>query len=292
MRIQENAQLKKLCTFQIGGTAKYLINWANRDEISEIVAFALEQKLPLFFFGGGSNLLFPDADLSAILVRCMTSEINYDQGLVVVDAGVRWTALQHFCRDHELYGLEPLFSVPGTIGGAIVGNAGCHGQEAVDVLEKVEYYCLKTRKIENYQPTEADFAYRWSIFKDNPHWVVLRAWFRVSKSADDAIGDPASYAEFRQEKQPQGLTTGSFFKNPYPDHAGALLEQVGLKGYRLGNVGFSEKHANFVLNYGDGTAADVKALTEMAQERVKATTGITLEPEVRIVDEKDFIRLA
>ena len=288
MQIIEHADLNKLCTFKIGGAARFLVNWQETSEIAEIINFAKIQGLPLFVFGGGSNLLFPDTPLNAVVIRCMTKVIDLNNGDLYCDAGVRWPLMQSFCKNNHLYGLENFYGLPGTIGGAVAGNAGCHGQEIKDVLTKVDYFDITDRQFNTYIIDEADFAYRHSIFKTNPYWLITGAYFRIS---DQPIGDTTTFAEFRATHQPQGLTTGSFFKNPYPQHAGKLLDEAGLKGVSRGGVSLSEKHANFVINDGTGTAKDVISLTEFAKETVKIKFGIELESEVKIVTEADLLKI-
>lgn len=292
MQILENQNLKPFCTFQIGGAIRYLINWQNTAELPEIINKISEFDLPFLVIGGGSNLLFPDKDLNAVIIRCNTKEITHTENELVVDAGVRWAILASYMKNHGLYGIEALLSIPGTVGGAVWGNAGCHKQEVKDTLIKLEYFDTKTNTFTIKTIEELTFEYRHSEFSDNRALILTRAWFLVNQDESKAHGSLKEYQQFRLDKQPQGLTTGSFFKNPPGNAAGALIEDVGLKGYRLGNVGISDKHANFVINHGGGTAQEVVELTKLTQDKVLKEKGIELIPEVKVLTENDFTKLS
>ncbi len=293
MRIQEGIELKNFCTFKIGGQAKFLINWENTDEIEEILEFARNKNLPIFVFGGGSNLLFDDGNWDAIFIRCATKEIKFDEKtqLLEADAGVRWPILAKFCSDNQLFGLEAFWGLPGTVGGALYGNAGCHGCEMKDVVSLYETFDLKSGKKEQLELNKSDFSYRHSVLQEpaNSKKIITRCWFKVSKDPKLSFGNAQEFAEFRNTKQPKGLTTGSFFKNPKGHFAGQLLEEAGLKGFCLGEICFSDKHANFMINKGEATATDVKKLTEFAKEKVFINCGVKLEPEVRIITKDKLI---
>jgi len=283
LEIKENVPLKDYCTFRIGGPAKYFVNWKERQQIEDIVKFAKEKDMPLFVFGGGTNLLFPDEGLEAVVVRTMTSNIELENDIIEVEAGVNWVKLQLFCKQSQLYGLEAFSGLPGLIGGAVYGNAGAHGVEMKDVLTKIEAYDTDSEDYVTIDPTEAAYDYRHSMFKKKKNLIITRAWLKVSKNPDDNTGDPTDFANFRKENQPQGLTTGSFFKNPPNNFAGKLIEECGLKGKQIGGVQTSDKHANFFINTGNGTAEDVINFKNTIIEAVKDQKGITLEPEVQII---------
>lgn len=292
MRIYENADLKKYCTFGIGGKATFLIDWQGQDELPEIINIARTKGLPIFVFGGGSNLLFPDNNLDALIIRCQLKAIELvDNSKIVCEAGSNWATIKTICAKAHLFGLESFYGLPGTIGGAVYGNAGCHGQEIKDLLISVKYFDLDSGSFNEYLANKADFSYRDSLFKRHPRWIITTATLKVSNEASAQTGDPNEFADFRNKNQPKGLTTGSFFKNPRPDYAGELLEKAGFKGYRQGNVGFSDQHANFVVNYGNGTAKEVLELTNAAIKSVETEFHKKMESEVRIVKETDLIWL-
>lgn len=290
MQIRENQSLKPFCTFKIGGEVRYLINWNEYEELPEILEFIRQKQLPCFFFGGGSNLVFPDGQIEAVFVRCNITEIKLDDGLLCVEAGARWPILARFCATENFQGLEALYGLPGTVGGALYGNAGCHGCEMKDVVNKYEYYDLKLGEYIVRDLTPKDFSYRESTFHNHNEWLITRCWFN---QATEPFGDPQEYADFRNNKQPKGLTTGSFFKNPLPQHAGKLLDDAGLKGHNLpgSHVQFSDLHANFMINQGEATAAQVEELATFAQQKVKELANVQLQREVRQIKQVDFIDL-
>lgn len=283
MQIQENIPLKNFCTFAIGGPAKYFTVWKNRDEILDILKWAKDNDQKVFVFGGGSNLLFSDAGFDGLVIRNMTGQVELENRLLKVDAGLSWVRLFNFLKDKNLYGLEAFSGLPGTIGGAAYGNAGCHGTEMKDVLEKVEYVDIDTLEFNELQANDIDFDYRHSEFKNHPERIITRVWFKLSENPEDNTGDPQEFAEFRKAKQPQGLTTGSFFKNPKDDYAGRLIEVSGMKGHKVGGIQTSDKHANFFINDGTGTSSDVMQLKDEIIATVKEKEGIELEPEVQII---------
>lgn len=291
MKIFENQSLKPFCTFQIGGNVRYLINWEQTEELPTIMAKVKDLGLPFLVIGGGSNLLFPDDDLNAVVIRCNTKSISHTTESLIVDAGVRWTSLASYMKKNNLFGLEALLSIPGTIGGAIWGNAGCHKQEVKDVLKQVEYFDVRRGALKAKSIFDIDFDYRHSEFSEKRYKIITKAWFKVSQNPQDAHGSLQHYQNFRNEKQPQGLTTGSFFKNTANEAAGALIDSVGLKGFKVGDVSISEKHANFVINHGKGTAKDVTELIKKVQEHVYKEKQVHLTPEVKIIEEKDFTKL-
>jgi UDP-N-acetylmuramate dehydrogenase len=283
LKIQENIELKNFCTFAIGGPAKFFTVWKQHDEIVDILKWAKENHEQIFVFGGGSNLLFSDAGFNGLVIRNMTSQIELENRLLKVDSGLSWVRLFNFLKDKDVYGLEAFSGLPGSIGGAAYGNAGCHGTEMKDVLEKVEYVDTDTLEFHELEAKDIGFNYRHSEFKEYPERIITRVWFRLSDNPDDNTGDPHEFAEFRKAKQPQGLTTGSFFKNPEGDYAGRLIESSGMKGRKVGGIQTSDKHANFFLNDGTGTEQDVLELKDTIIQAVKEKEGIELEPEVQII---------
>jgi UDP-N-acetylmuramate dehydrogenase len=294
MQVLENAELSRICTFKIGGKARFLINIDQTNEISKALDIAKMHDLPVLVIGGGSNILFPDQGLKAVVIRMMTNQIKFDPttSTLTVDAGVRWANLAQYASEHKLYGLEPLYGIPGTLGGALFGNAGSFGLEMKDILIKAYVYDIKTNQEIEKTFKPRDFDYRDSVFKKNTGEIITKVVIKVSQDKNQQRGEVKSFIEKRNLAQPKGLTTGSFFKNPYPEYAGNLLEKAGMKGYKIGDVGFSDRHANFVINHNNGTAAEVKALTLLAQAKVKEMFGIELEPEVQEITLKSAIKLA
>ena len=170
--------------------------------------------------------------------------------------------------------------IPGTIGGAVFGNAGAHGMEIIESLIEIECFNTKTGEFEKITPQSLKFDYRYSEFKKKKNLVIWSLNMIISKNIADKRGDLEEFKNFRLEKQPQGKTTGSYFKNPEGDSAGRLIEAVGLKGHCIGGIKSSEKHANFFINFNNASFEDVMNLQKLIQKRVSEEFGVELQPEV------------
>lgn len=293
MQIRENFPLKTVSTFAIGGPARYFILAKNEQDLIQALEFANLNNLKPFFYGGGSNLLFPDEGLNTLVVKIAANKIEHNPSTntLYAQAGVTWGQIARFCSQNNLYGLEALYGLPGTIGGAVYGNGGCYGLETKDCLLEAKILDLSTRQTDTYPASKFNFAYRTSDLKKNSKIHprhVLAATFKVSKNPKDASGDPSEIAQERKVKQPTGLTTGSFFKNPPNNFAGQLIEQAGLKGFEHNKIKISDMHANFFINTGGATAKDVIELMHIVQSSVKEKFGIELEPEVQIIESQDW----
>jgi len=290
MKILENISLAQLCTFGIGGNARYLINIKTKQDLLDAVEFANKHNLPTFILGGGSNIVLPDEGINGVVCRMMNNQISATDKEIEIESGANWTKIMSFCKQNNAFGMETFSGLPGTMGGAIFGNAGCHGIETKDLLLKIEILDTNSGEFKWIDAKDVEFAYRWSEFKKMPGTIIWSCKMKISKNPNDATADPKKLYEFRQERQPQGLTTGSFFKNPEGNAAGQLIDQCGLKGLRKGNVEVSTKHANFFMNIGGATARDVDDLALEVQKVVKDKTGVCLEKEVLKIDENgDFV---
>ena len=232
--------------------------------------------------GRGSNLLVSDEGYRGAVVNSEIglSDVALQNGLVVADAGAKMTKFVEFCIQNEFAGVEMLAGIPGTIGGAVVMNAGAHGGAISDHLVDVEV--LRDQTIERVTKPNAHFAYRKSGFA---HDVVLSATFKLPKgSRDELVKRRSEYLRQRNLTQPTTLpNTGSMFKNPQGNYAAKLIEQAGLKGKRVGDAQISEKHANFIVNLGNAKAADIMTLIDLAQRTVYQNSGVLLELEVKLV---------
>jgi UDP-N-acetylmuramate dehydrogenase len=237
--------------------------------------------------GAGSNVLVSDAGVSGLVVINRAREIVFEQDQrVYAEAGANLSSLARKCIARGLAGLEWAISVPGTVGGAVVGNAGAHGGDIARDLESATLLALDGAIVE--WPVEAfEYDYRDSALKryaQHERPVVLAALFALEQ------GDPAemsvqaaAYAARRKATQPPGASMGSMFKNPPGDHAGRLIEAVGLKGTHVGGAQISPIHANFFVNSGGATAADVKSLIDLAQRRVFDRFGVELALEIELL---------
>ncbi len=292
MKILENAPLAKYTSWHTGGPARYITWPVNDTELREALALAHDKNLPFSILGKGSNTLFPDAGFPGVVIIMSDRTITVAENHLTAASGVFLRQLVTKAHAAGLVGLEELAGIPGTVGGAVRGNAGTWNTTIKDVLEAVHVL----RADEPGQPmvtmlsSECGFAYRHSIFKSHPDWVILRATFAL-RPGDVAAGKArvAQDLHDRHTKQPYDApSAGSVFKNP--DKAagifsGRLIEEAGLKGLQIGGAHLSPKHANFIVNRGGATSADILALIKHIQATVKEKFAVDLEPEIVIVPE-------
>lgn len=284
MKIQENHLLAPYTTYQIGGPADYFVEAQSTEEVLESLDWAAELDLPVFVFGGGSNLLFDDAGFRGLVIRMKAEGVKVEGERVTADAGVLMARVVKAAAEAGLTGIEAWNGLPGTVGGAVTGNAGCFGVETKDVLESAVVW-LPGEGVRDVTPEFFDYHYRTSRLKKEPG-IVLSATFKLAKGeAEEITAKMREIARSRIQKQPPGSSTGSFFKNPEGDSAGRLIEAAGLKGHVLGKAQISPHHANFFLNKGGATAGDILALADLAQKTVGDKFGVVLEREVVYVPE-------
>ncbi len=287
--------LEKYSTFRIGGTADLFYKLKSTKVLPSIIKFCRSKNLPVFIFGAGSNILFCDKGFRGLVIKVETEKIEFNGAKVKVDAGVLVSKLIKETVAKGLTGIEKWVGLPGTVGGAVRGNAGCNGLEVKDVLVGARIVDPRTGAIKQAKNSYFHYDYRYSKLKKNGE-IVLNATFKLKKrdfSSQKQKQIMDEIRKFRVEKQPFGRTTGSFFKNPSPDTpTGMLIDQAGLKGKTMGKAQISKKHANFFLNLGGASCRDMVKLAKLAKRQVKAKFGIDLEEEVQILSEKGPITLA
>jgi len=287
--LKKNVSLKNYTTFKIGGPAKYFFEAKKKEDLIGAVITAKKFKLPFFILGGGSNILVSDEGFKGLVIKCQMSNVkcqnqNSKLKTIYAESGVRLSNLVQFSLEKSLAGLEWAVGIPGMVGGAILGNAGAFGRSMKDVIQKVEVFDLKNKKIKIFKKKDCQFDYRNSIFKEKKNLIILSATLQLKKGNKKEIQEKMKeYLNYRKETQPLNFpSAGSVFKNPKNFSAGELIEGCGLKGKRIGNVKISEKHANFIVNLGGGKAKDVKKLINLAKKKVKEKFGITLEEEIEL----------
>ncbi len=282
--------LRRYTTIQVGGPAEYLVKVRSPAELVEAVTAAWSLGLPYRVIGRGSNLVISDRGLGGLVIvnqtDSLTLEETPEEAVVRALSGTALPRLARATAGRGYTGLEWAVQVPGTVGGAVVNNAGAFGGSTADTLEGVELFHPRCGYAE-WPAAKLGLGYRTSLFRrgEADGWVVLAARFRLRRT------DPAEAAarlraatEQRRRTQPFEPSAGSTFKNPSPEApAGWLLERAGLKGVGIGGVRYSPVHANFIVNRGDGTAADVAALIGLGRREVKARFGVELELEVELV---------
>ena len=285
-QVHADAPLAPYTSFRIGGPATLLATPADREDLKRALAFAGSEGLPVHVLGGGSNTLVRDGGF-----RGMAIYLNLFQALerrgdaVAAGAGVRASRLLAFCCRQGLAGLEFLSGVPGTVGGAVWGNAGAWGGATADVLATVELVTAAGEERTLWR-REIPFRYRASGLPAGS--VVTQAAFALAPGDATAIRRRISgYLVRRNVGQPvEFRSAGSIFKNPPGEYAGRLVERAGLKGTRIGNAMISAKHGNYIVNLGGARAADVLALVALAHERVRDAMGVDLELEIKVVGEE------
>lgn len=289
-RLKENEPLAKHTAARIGGPAEFCVTAETADELAEQVRTARRIGLRTFILGGGANVLVSDGGLRGLVILNRARRVEFQAEAAPptlwAEAGVNLGLLARQCAARGLGGLEWAAGIPGTLGGAVYGNAGAHGGDIAHNLRLAEIL-HPDGTVKRWLPEELEFGYRTSALKrQGAGYVILAAELALEP------GDPAvlqerleHFAEQRRRTQPPGASMGSMFKNPPGDYAGRLIEAAGLKGARVGSAEISPIHANFFVNQGESRAADVFALIHLAHDRVKELFNVDLELEVELVGE-------
>ncbi len=290
--LRENEPMVRHTSWRIGGTARYYGEVNNIEDALALVAWAKTQQLDLIWIGGGTNILVQDSGFPGIIVRYIAQEWRIkeegDIGILHVDSGTIVASLARRMGNLGWAGLEWAEGIPGTIGGAIFGNAGSYGSDISAILLNV--HLLVGDHVEHWPASKMNFGYRRSILKDGEYKNAETQPLIIGADLRMRRGDPkvlaatmARIAAERKNNAPFGRTCGSVFKNPIGYSAGQLIDQAGLKGTRLGDAEISQRHANYIINLGNATSADVLGLIGIAREAVRSKFGIELELEVRVI---------
>lgn len=308
-KIQKNYPLAQLSTYKIGGPAEYFILAETKNDVEEAFAFAREQKLAVTVLGGGSNILINDNGVRGLVIKLHNQEIEVQGETILCGAGVEVKTIAELAFEKNLSGIEWSIGIPGSMGGAIRGNAGAHGGSFDQVVELVRVFdCEKFLWID-YKPQDCDFAYRSSRFKTEPHYIIWEVILRLKASGDKSSMKQKmdEYREYRRTSQPKEPSAGCVFKNFFAEDiarqnpdlarraeqenkirgskigAGYLIELLNLKGSAIGGAKISEQHANFLVNADGASAQDVKALIESVKEQVRKEFGIEMEEEIQYI---------
>jgi len=278
--------LAKYTAARIGGPAEmlYIAN-ETTEKLRDVVLAGWAADIPVRVIGGGANILVPDDGVRGLVVVNKVRGVDWYDTHVQVSAGFGLVALANLCAVRGLSGFEWAVSVPGTVGGAVVNNAGAHGGDMNNSLLTATVVDAERGEV-TLTNEEMTYDYRTSALKarEDRRFLVLRAELQMKHDEPDAIR--ARMAEFRahrKQTQPQGASLGSIFKNPPGDYAGRLIEAAGLKGYTIGGAAVSEVHANFFVNTGGATGDDYAALVRHVREAVTEHSGVTLHPEIELV---------
>ena len=286
MTIKENEPMSKHLTFRIGGPAKFYIEVKTVEELKEALVLAKEKNLPWFVLGGGSNTLCSDKGFDGVVIQMANREVVVEGDRLTAGAGAISVAVSRSAESASLSGLEWMVSLPGTIGGAVRGNAGCFGSETKDALESVRV--LRDDQVVELMNVDCAFAYRESAFKHNSD-VVIDATFKLTVADKAKIKSKmAEVLSKRKSTQPTASgTAGCAFKNPLVDGAlassGKIIDELGLKGTKIGGISISDVHGNFLVNDGTATADDVLQLLSLIKTRARNEKGVQLQEEIQLI---------
>ncbi|MDD4412412.1 MAG: UDP-N-acetylmuramate dehydrogenase [Patescibacteria group bacterium] len=307
MKIINNKSLKDLTTFKIGGEAEFFTEIYLKEELIEALAWAKSKNLPVFILGGGSNLLISEQGLRGLTIKMINNEIELKGNNIIAGAGLALADLIGFAFKNNLTGLEWGTGIPGSVGGAVRGNAGAYGGEISRLVEEVEAYDILKNKWLTISKNDCLFSYRESHFKKDKNLIIWQVKFTLAKDEHENIKTKLhDIVNQRMPKLPTESSAGSFFKNIELDKlpieiknvllerfadkikgnklaAGVIIEALGLKGLKNNQAMVSPRHANFLINLGDAKQADILELIHKIQSEAEKKYGIILEPEVNIL---------
>lgn len=285
-RARADEPLSRHTTSRIGGPADLLIEATSADELRDLALAARRARVPLFVLGGGANILVGDAGVRGLTIVNKAKRLEFlDGGRVRAESGVVLPTLARECIARGLGGLEWAVGVPGTVGGAVVGNAGAHGRDTASDLKRA-WILEPSNNVREWPVEDLQYAYRSSRLKQAKPgaYVVLSAEFHLARGSRASLeAKAAEFNEYRRRTQPPGASIGSMFKNPPGDAAGRLIEAAGLKGARVGQAEISRIHANFFVNLGGARAQDVMGLISLGRRKVREAFGVELELEIELV---------
>lgn len=286
-RIYTDEPMKKHTTFRVGGNADFFVIPKTVEEVKQTIMLCVEQDMPYYILGNGSNLLVGDKGYRGVVIQIYKemNNIFVDGQKIKVQAGALLSKIGSVALEAGLTGFEFAAGIPGTMGGAVVMNAGAYGGEMKDVLEEVTVL-TKEGEVLILSKEQLDMGYRTSVVAKKDY-IVLKATIALELGDRDAIKARMDELKVqRTTKQPLEFpSAGSTFKRPEGYFAGKLIQDAGLRGFQVGGAQVSEKHCGFVINKGDATAADIVELMKQVSERVKEKFGVELEPEVKRLGE-------
>ena len=284
--VERGHALAKHTSFNIGGRADWFVEVARVEQLEEIVEECGRRGVPYLLLGAGTNLLIGDGGVEGLVIRVVNREFSVHGELVRAGAGLKMMRLARMAADQGLVGFEFAIGVPGTVGGAVYQDAGCWGRELREVLVEVEGYVPGAGR-QRWPADQLGLGYRTSAFRAGRlHGALITAaTVRLERGDGEASKrEMRRLTEARNRSQPiRTKNCGSVFKNPPGDSAGRLVEAAGMKGAAEGRAQVSEQHANFIVNEGGATAADVRTLIERVQAAVRERCGVELEAEVEMV---------
>ena len=287
-RIKQNEPMSKHTSFKIGGPAEFFIKILSIEELQKILEFAKKEKIKITILGNGSNILVADKGIQGIVIKTNLKEItikNKKQNKVEIttDDAVPIGMLAQKLLKQEITGFEEISGIPGTIGGAILMNAGAHGKEMKDIITEITAIDYNGQ-LHTFTNEQAEFTYRNSIFSSGKY-IILQAKMMLEKgNTNDIKAKMDEYAQYRKDKQPiEYPSAGSTFKRGDNFITAKLIDEAGLKGYSIGGAKISEKHAGFIINTGSATAQNVLDLAKYVTDKVYEKFGKKIEFEIKVL---------
>ena len=281
LTVKTNEPLAKYTTFKIGGPADFFVEVEEEEKLPKLIKLLKELKLPYFILGGGSNLLVADEGFRGVAIKISNIKYKISNRRIVVGAGVSLGRLVELASKNSLAGLEFAAGIPGTVGGAVRGNAGAWGQAIGDRVKRVKILTPRG-EIKWIKASDCHFSYRQSRFKKTKE-IILEVELELEKGNKKEIQEKISQNLAKRATQPKEPSAGCIFVNPKPFAAGELIDKCGLKGKRIGDAQISPKHANFIVNLGKARAAEVIKLIKLIKEKVKEKFGVELEEEISLL---------
>ncbi len=290
-RVLQNESMRNHTSFKIGGLADYFVTVQEVEELKFVLELSEKYDIPVTVIGNGTNLLVSDKGIRGIVLKIEISSLKVirkkDKAEITISSGYPVGKLANLAYKEELSGLEFLSGIPGSVGGALRMNAGAYGKEMKDIVVSTKYMD-RNGKIKKLGVAEHKFSYRSSVFSEMKDAIILETVLEASYGKAEEIKTKVDeYREKRLESQPLDLpNAGSTFKRKGDIITAKIIDECGLKGYRIGDAAVSEKHAGFVVNLGNATAKDVLELTDYIKQKVKEEKGIEIELEVLYIGEK------
>lgn len=303
LNIQENISLASRTSFGIGGDARFYVEINSPEELKEALQYAKEKNIDFYILGSGTNVLVSDRGFSGIIIKIGMNKIAANGTTMKIEAGSPLIKAINFSAEAGLSGIEALAGIPGTVGGAVRGNAGAFGSEIGEYVSLVIAFDLLKSEIVSFGKNECEFEYRSSIFKKNKNLIILSAQLELVQREQSEIRQKIK--EIIAKRMGNGLSisksAGSYFMNPVVENkkllaefakdkgtpskngkipAGWLIDHVGLRGKKIGGAMVSEQHANYIMNTGNATADDVVILASYVKQQVRDQLGIQLQEEV------------
>ena len=287
-KILYNEPMKKYTTFKVGGPAECLIKIDNEADLKEILNFANENNIEIHVVGNGSNLLVLDGGIKGIIILMRIEDIKIleEKYIIEVKSGTKIAKLGQILANQQIAGFEELSGIPGTIGGAVIMNAGAHGKEMKDIVKSVRCFDY-SGKVKEFTNKEMNFEYRNSILKNNKY-IVTSVILELYKGNKQEIQQKMKiYKDYRKEHQPTEYpSAGSTFKRGEDYITAKLIDESGLKGYKVGDAEVSTRQAGFIINKGNATANDILNLIEYVKKVIYEKFGKKLDLEIQIIGEK------